>query len=215
VISATLRGGVLESTHRSQLRETITLNLRSDGARTVWIDVAGRPGFTVVSPTAAIAAGDAWRFEVRLGDDAAAAHGSCPASICRLEIVQERIEQRSVIASTARNEQIAFLLQNADIDEADRAVLQEWIALQGAIAAVDRDITELERDEAAIFRDQERIRANLAVIAAGHALYDRYLSDLAEQETRLAELRARAAAGRAERERVIQARDALIERLGW
>jgi hypothetical protein len=215
VISATLRGGVLESTYRSRVRETLTLTLRSDTPRTVWLDVAGRPGFAVVSPAAAIAAGDAWRFEVRLGDDGAAAHGACPESSCRLEVVQERIEQRTVIVTTARSEQLAFLLQNASIDEADRAVLQEWIALQTAIAALERDVTELERAEAAIFRDQERIRANLAVIAPGNALHERYLNDLSEQEARLTDLRARAAAGRAERERVIQARDALIARLGW
>lgn len=218
VVSAVLRGSVLETSWRSVLTTRYRLEPRGDGAPFVVVEHPQRAGFTVVSPEGPVETGDAWRFGVEIGADVAPdptvpAHLSCTDDACVLTVVMERIEGRRTAVANVGGDQIAFYLENVELTAADREALEAILALQRRMGELDRQVVSLESQVNEVFRDQSRIRDNMSALERSSALYRRYLADLEAQENLLTELREAIADRREERATAQRELDELVARL--
>ena len=218
VVAAVLRGSVLETSWRSVLTTRYRLEPRGDEGRFVVVEHPQRGGFTVVSPEGPVEAGAAWRFGVEVGSDApldptVPAHLSCAEDACVLTVVMERLEGRRMAVANVGGDQIAFYLENVDLSDDDRAVLETVLELQRGMAELDRQVVSLEAQVNEVFRDQSRIRDNMAALERNSSLYRRYLADLEAQENLLTELREAIADRRDERARLQRELDELVARL--
>jgi hypothetical protein len=218
VVSAVLRGSVLETSWRSVLTTRYRFESRGDGERFVVVEHPQRGGFAVVSPEAPVETGDAWRFGVEIGADAPVdptvpSHLVCDDDECVLAVVMERIDGRRTAVANVGGDQIAFYLENVELSGADREALEAVLALQRSMAELDRQVVALEAQVNEVFRDQSRIRDNMAALERNSSLYRRYLADLEAQENLLTELREAIADRRSERAQAQRELDELIARL--
>jgi hypothetical protein len=219
LVSVLLRGGIVETSHRLRLRTTVRIGAVDD-PRFLVVELPRRPGYEVVSPTPAPAeTADALRFGVALagaeGDATVPTHATCAAETpCTLEVVFERVERRTVALGFSDPQQVRLYLQNADLSAEDRATFERYLDLQGQLVALGRAAAEAQGRLDAVFRDQERVRQNMAALDRTTPLYRRYLADLEAQEDEVDALEERLADVAAERREVQEALDALIAGLG-
>jgi uncharacterized coiled-coil protein SlyX len=218
VVSAVLRGSVLETSWRSVLTTRYRFESRGDGERFVVVEHPQRGGFAVVSPEAPVETGDAWRFGVEIGADAPVdptvpSHLVCDDDECVLAVIMERIDGRQTAVANVGGDQIAFYLENVELSGADREALEAVLALQRSMAELDRQVVALEAQVNEVFRDQSRIRDNMAALERNSSLYRRYLADLEAQENLLTELREAIADRRSDRAQAQRELDELIARL--
>jgi hypothetical protein len=216
VVSVTLRGGVLETVQRSRLRTSVDVVATDGLARVVVVDVPRRPGYEVVAPPEGPwETPDALRFVVALGADAAATaaasagpvHARCePDATCRLDVVFERLESRTLALAAVDAERLAVFLENPTLGPREREAIEAVVSLQRRLVAAGRDLSAIQSRTDAVFRDQERIRQNMLAIDRASSLYARYLADLAAQEDELVVLQVR-------REEIAAHRRALQEEL--
>ncbi|MBA2666178.1 MAG: hypothetical protein H0U69_03975 [Trueperaceae bacterium] len=210
-----LRGGLLETVHRLRVR-TVVRVAHPSTSRFLVIELPRRPGYDVVSPEPApTETAAALRFGVALvgddaivpSDDTVPTHATCEGDApCRLEVVFERVESRTIALANVDSERLVVFLENVTLDDDDRAVLAEIVALGRRASGLARDAAAVAARIDALFRDQERVRQNMAALDRNSTLYRRYLADLESQEDELAELAA-------ERDSLVQARRAAQEAL--
>ncbi|MFO8148685.1 MAG: hypothetical protein R6T93_00160 [Trueperaceae bacterium] len=218
VVSAVLRGSVLETSWRSVHTTRYRLEPRGDGERFVVVEHPQRGGFAVVSPEGPVETGDAWRFGIEIGtgapvDPTVPSHLVCDDDTCVLTVVMERLDGRQTAVNNVGGDQIAFYLENVDLSDADREALEAVLELQRDMAELDRQVVALEAQVNEVFRDQSRIRDNMAALERNSSLYRRYLADLEAQENLLTELREAIADRRSERAEAQRELDELIARL--
>ncbi len=211
-----LRGGLLETVHRLRLR-TIVRVTGGDEARFVVVELPQRTGYDVVSPTPApVTTARALRFGVALTGDPTAAgdlpddpgvptHLTCaPTDACRLEVVFERTEARTLALADVAADRLALFLENPTIDADDRAVLEAVVDLRRRLSDVNAAAAERRARLDAVFRDQERVRQNMGALDRNSSLYRRYLADLEAQEDEVDAIEA-ALAERTEERRTLEA----------
>jgi len=208
VVAARLVRGLLETETRQRVTQTVRLTPRTDEERFVLVDVPRVEGYEVVSPSPApLLTPDALRFGVVLnasegaeGPDGVPVQLRCPAGeeACVLEVVLERVTQRTVALSDVSADAIAVYLEDLELDDATRRVLQDVLALQREAAQLRADMGARETRVAEINADQQRVRQNMQSLDRDSSLYRRYVADLEAQEDELdalseeiAELRAR------------------------
>ncbi len=200
VSAVALRNGTVVTTLKQRLRTRYTLTSRDGQARFVVLDHAKRAGYAVVAPAAKPAeTASSYRFGVALRG----ADGSSPApdatvptvatcdagAPCTVDVVTERTVEQSLAVSNVATDDLAFYLANVELSPADRATLAQVLDLKQRIAALGRQVQQLQAQIDGIFQDQSRIRQNMAALDLNSALYRRYASDLEAQENRLADLR--------------------------
>ncbi len=225
LVSVLLRGGIVETAHRLRLRTTVRVS-GVDDPRFLIVELPRRAGYDVVAPTPApTETADALRFGVALagaeGDATVPTHVECAATeggagdeACTLEVVFERVERRTVALGFTDPQQVRLYLQNADLSADDRAVFERYLDLQGQLVALERAAADARGRLDAVFRDQERVRQNMAALERNSALYRRYLADLEAQEDEVDALEVRLADLADERRTVQEAIDALVAGLG-
>jgi chromosome segregation ATPase len=148
-------------------------------------------------------------------DPAVPTHLVCrPHGACVLEVVLERLDSRSVAVANVASSDLAFYLENVEMSAEDRALLERVVSLQRELAEVERALQAAQARIDAIFREQERIRANLATLPRDSDLYRRYVADLDAQEDELTALRAELERQRAERDELRRRLDELVAGLG-
>ena len=198
VVSVALVNGLLETSYRQRITTTYEVELRGDDPRFLVIEHPRRDGYEVVSPVPPPAQElDAFRFGVALREDAAGPPpGDLPTHLrclegeaCELTIVLEREIARTLAVDNLSSEQIVFYLENVELSEEDRRVLALILDLKSEVADLDGRISVQRQQIDAIFRDQQRIRENMAQLDRDSTLYRRYLSDLESQEDELGGLR--------------------------
>jgi hypothetical protein len=189
--------GVLRLDERLRHTTAVTLTAPSAEPRDLLVEIARRPGATLV-PDAALAPAEetatAWRFAVSLA----------PGQSRTLTIRQDRITRQS-IALLDGEPAIARIFGLQGLDPAARAALQRLAELRAARAATSAELERLIAESRQIDADQERIRRNLAAVPATDALHGRLLRQLEAHETRIDALRraqdqARAAIAQAQKD---------------
>jgi len=116
-----------------------------------------------------------------------------PASKTVKFTVVERGDQSEHHAlSNMNRDLVAYWLTQRWIDERTRATLLGLIELGEKAATIARRIQQREGEVAEIFKNQERLRANLTALGSTtdeRGLRERYVSELGREEDRLKELR--------------------------
>jgi septal ring factor EnvC (AmiA/AmiB activator) len=98
----------------------------------------------------------------------------------------ERLELRRLSIDNLSGEQIAVYLENVELDDDTRALLEQVLELQTRIAALTRSVAQERQRVDQIFQDQDRIRQNMAALDRASDLYARYVRELEAQEDLLA-----------------------------
>ncbi len=195
VVSVRIDGGLLRSEVRRRAITRYRVARDDDEARLLVIEHPAPDGWTVASPEPdPVRTEDAWRFGVALGDvgDEADDGAALPVQLrcdgeeaCLLEVVLERTESQTTQIASLSADRIVVLLQNVELDPADRQALERIAELQRRVSQLDAAIAEQQQRRDDIHREQDRIRENMRVLDRNASLYRRYLSDLEAQEDEL------------------------------
>ncbi|NTX09807.1 hypothetical protein HUA76_03320 [Myxococcus sp. CA056] len=119
-----------------------------------------------------------WRFKRDLA----------PGSQDELVVSERTRGHRQYSISSAGPDEVAFFLSQRYVDAKMADALREVIAIRERVAALTRDEQQLTAERAQLFKDQERIRANIESLKSGvsqRELAERFVAKLNEQEDRL------------------------------
>ena len=100
----------------------------------------------------------------------------------------ERPRQETLRVMSMSSSQIASYARAGELSAEVRKAFARMAELKNAIARHGRDVKTLENEQKTIVVDQKRIRGNIARIARGSDLYNRYIQKLNKQEDRLESL---------------------------
>ena len=172
--------GVFKRTIIDRQATTYRLKAPAREGRTVLVEHPRRKGWKLVSPR-----GDdveltvnTYRMEVKLDKGAKEV----------FEVVMERPRQETLRVMSMSSSQIASYAQAGELSAEVRKAFARMAELKNAIARHGRDEKTLEDEKKTIVDDQGRIRGNIARIARGSDLYNRYIQKLNKQEDRLESL---------------------------
>jgi len=174
--------GVLTASVRETSMTRYAIKGAPDGARTVIIEHAKRPGWTFSSDNEMDSTVSHHRLRVEL------AAGATDSVIA----LQERIlsETYGLISTDANR---LLYLSRRSPDKTVAAKLKELAELQTEITQIEDQIQQLRYTKDRESQDQERHRANLAAIQPGADLYKRAVRKLEASETRIETLEAEVA----------------------
>ncbi len=105
---------------------------------------------------------------------------------------EETPQETTYIISNVTPEQIQLWVRERSIDPEIEKALSGIVARKAEINAFAQKMAELDREQNEIFRDQERVRGNLARLGQTPeeaSLRQRYIRQLEQQETRLGAIR--------------------------
>lgn len=196
--SDTVRGvragrGVL--TVRIARVETRTYTIRNadQKPKTLVIEHAARPGYTLIGRKPTEKTATAYRFEVALA----------PGATETFPVSEERLVENSVTIATMAPDALLAHVRNANLSPQARRQLEEIADRMRQKAAAESEMKSLEARMAEISRDQQRIRQNIESlnrVSGQQQQVQDYARRLAEQEGELAGLRDKAAEARKRRE---------------
>lgn len=199
ISSVRLVSGMLEVTELTRRIFTFEVEGSADRSRVLIVQGPNLDGFTIVSPTPTPPTSDGRpRFGMAMvgADSVVPEDVSVPTHLvcregeaCLLEVVAERVNAQRVALTNLDPSRVEFYLDTVELTPADRALLAEIRDIQNDATELQRSLARIEGDIAVIFREQERIRANMAAVSEGSDLYRRYVADLTQQEDTLATLR--------------------------
>jgi hypothetical protein len=180
------RRGVL--TTRNAVVETRTYTIRNvdQKAKTLVIEHAARPEYTLLDRKPSEKTGNAYRFEVKL---AAGATEKFP-------VVEERVYERAFTITDLTPDVLFTYVRNKTFNDAARKQLEQIADLKRQIAAAERDIRSLDSQITDVTSDQERLRRNIGSlnqVSGQQQQVQAYAQRLAGQESQLASLRDRRA----------------------
>jgi hypothetical protein len=173
-------------TARLALDETKTYTIRNvdQKAKTLIIEHPVRQGYKLISLKPAETTANAYRFEVKLGPDAAE----------KFPVAEERVYETTTTVSSMTPDVLLTYIQNKALPEAARSQLQQILDSKRQIADLDGQIRDLDSDIGSIVTDQTRIRQNMQSLNQVSGQQDqvqKYARQLAAQESALANSRDR------------------------
>jgi hypothetical protein len=177
-----LRRGVLDA--KTALEETKTYTLKNVDPRekTVIIEHAQRPGYTLLSQKPTETTSNAYRFEVKLA----------AASTATFPVREERVYDQTFSVSNITPDLLATWTQNKALTDAARRQLDQIAQKKREVADNDSAIAQVHTDQQNLTQDQDRVRRNiesLRNVAGQQDLVQQYARQLAANETQLASLR--------------------------
>ena len=168
-------------THESEIREKKTYTFRNEDAspRSIIVEHAIRPGFTLRSDVRPVESTAGWmRFRVDVGAKQTAS----------LEIEEARPTEATFMLTNLNADQIGLFARQRTIDNATEEALRRILAQKAAISDIDSRKSSRQAEMERIFDDQQRLRENMKALrgsAEEKALLQRYTQQLSQQETRL------------------------------
>lgn len=177
-----LRRGVL--TAKTALEETKTYTLKNVDAKekTVIIEHAQRPGYTLLNQKPSETTSNAYRFEVKLASAGSAA----------FPVQEERVYDQTFSVSNLTPDLLATWTQNKALNDAGRRQLDQIQQKKRDVADNDSAIAQAHTDQQNLNQDQDRVRRNiesLRNVAGQQDLVQQYARQLSSNETQLAALR--------------------------
>jgi hypothetical protein len=170
----------------SEVREKKIYTIRNEDStpRTLIVEHPVRPGWNLSRDTLKPEETTAtmYRFRVAIG-----AKQSTTLEINESHPVETRVEVNSVT-----DDQVALMLKENAITPAIEQALRKILAQKDEVAALSAEVDKRDSDTTTIYDDQQRLRENLKALkgsAEEKALTQRYTKQLADQESRLDQLR--------------------------
>lgn len=180
----------------------------NEGLRTVVLEHPVRPDWQLVSATPAESSANYYRFRVEVK----------PKSTAEFIVQEESLLESSFSVSSITPEQIGIWVRDRSIDPEIEKALQAIAKKKSEINGLVQKIAALDKEQADIFRDQERIRANLQGLSQTPeeaTLRQRYIRQLDSQENRLAALNTERSKLDAARAAAQDQLDAMIQKLSF
>ncbi len=177
LIGLTAAAGVLHLRERDRWTARITLVAPAAEPRHLLVEIPRRPGTLTVEGglVPAEETATAWRLALDLHA------GETRALVVHVDRITE--EQ---VALTQDEHVLARLLGEPALDPAAHAALQHVADLRAALASRRAERQQLDARRAALERDEDRLRKNLAAVPSGDALHGRLVQSLADDEAQLA-----------------------------
>lgn len=176
-----LRKGIVMA--KSAARETTTYTVKNVDAKakTLVIERQLRDGYKVLNIKPSETTTKSNRFEVKLSAN----------QELQIPITEERQLEESIGIRNINRDVIAVWTQNKAISPAGRQGLEKILAKQDEISTADNELNIATAEQAEIVKDQERLRQNLGSlnrVAGQQELVQKYVKDLSDQETKIAQL---------------------------
>ncbi len=199
------RRGVV--TAKTALEETKTYTLKNVDARdkTVIIEHAQRPGYTLLSQKPSETTSNAYRFEVKLASAGTAA----------FPVHEERVYDQSLSVTNITPDLLVTWTQNKALSDAGRRQLDQISQKKREVADNDAAIAQVRTDQQNLTQDQDRVRRNiesLRSVAGQQDLVQQYARQLSTNENQLATLRDKESAVRKTKTTLESELNGLIER---
>ena len=171
-------------TARSAMQETKTYTVKNVDAKakTLVIEHAQRPGYTLLEHKPSETTPNAYRFEVKL---AASGTETFP-------VREEHVYDQALSVTNLTPDVLAVYVQNKTLNEGARRQLDQIAQKKAEVAANDAALRQAEADIASLTQDQSRIRSNIESLNRVSGQQDQvqqYARQLAAAETKLAALR--------------------------
>jgi hypothetical protein len=181
-VRLSIRRGTLHQKRQLRKRTVYTLKSKAQKARLVYVEHPYRSDWTLVEPESpAERSAQFYRFAVRLA----------PGGHETLTVTQEKpLDEMVSLTQGALNLLLAYTSGGEGVSPAIIAALSAVVERRRHIQELDGQAALLEQERNSIHNEQDRIRKNMSSLDRDSALYRRYVGELDQQETRLAELRA-------------------------
>ncbi len=197
-------------TTRIAMQETRTYTIRNVDAKakTLIIEHAQRPGFTLLSEKPAETTANAYRFELKLQ----------PSAVEKFPVSEERVYDSTISVIGMTQDALGAFIQNKALPQSAHRQFQEIADVKRQIADNDQRLHQTEADMNEVIHDQDRIRQNIASlnnVSGQQEQVQKYSRQLADQETRLAALRDAASEFRKKKAGLESSLNAAIEKLAF
>jgi len=176
------RRGVLTSRVAAQETKTYTIKNVDAKPKTLVIEHAQRPGYSLLERKASETTANAYRFEVKL---AASATETFP-------VREERVYDQTTSVSSMTPDVLASFVQNKVLSEAARRQLDQIAQKKREVAANEAALRQAEADLNSLTQDEGRLRSNIESLNRVSGQQDQvqqYARQLAAAEAKLAALR--------------------------
>ena len=180
------RRGILTTRNAVLETRTYTIHNVDQKDKTLVIEHAARPEYTLLDRKPTEKTSNAYRFEVKLG----------PGATEKFPVTEERVYERSFTITDLTPDVLLTYVRNKTFSEAARKQLEQIANLKQQIAAAGREIQSLESQINEVTTDQERVRRNIGSlnqVSGQQQQVQAYAQRLAGQESQLASLRDRRA----------------------
>jgi hypothetical protein len=178
----TASDGVLHVTmrHREVLHFTITAP--ANESRRVLLEIPKNGSRTLSIEGGAIAGSEEtaanWRLPITLK----------PGEVRKLTAYADELSREDTALLTDDGQVIVQLLNEQSLSAQARTALQRLVSLRQEEAAKREAVNQLKAQQGAVLQDEDRIRRNLAAVAANDALHTRLTRALDADETKLDQL---------------------------
>ncbi|MEX2187828.1 MAG: hypothetical protein WD875_13570 [Pirellulales bacterium] len=173
LMSVRIAKGVLYRTFKYVRGVEYTVKNSGERAKTVLIEYAHDPNWTLVAPKeAAEKTRDMYRFSV----------AAEPGKPVELAVSEERTVTEQVGLTNLDDNSIRFYVASDVVGDDVKKAMQEVVRRKQEIAAVVAERQESERRANVIRQEQERIRENLKVLPKDSELARTYIKKFADQE---------------------------------
>jgi hypothetical protein len=176
------RRGVLTSRVAAQETKTYTVKNVDAKAKTLVIEHAQRPGYTLLERKPSETTANAYRFEVKL---AASATETFP-------VREERVYDQTTSVSNMTPDILATFVRNKALNDTARRQLDQIAQKKSEVAANEAALRQTESDLTSLTQDETRLRSNIESLNRVSGQQDQvqqYARQLAAAETKLAALR--------------------------
>jgi len=181
--SVRISRGVMVQSTEERLRSTYSARNEDAEARTLVIEHPVRAGWTLGGTVKPDESTPVWhRFRVTIE----------PKTTVMFVVEETRANHAEFSVSSVTDDQVAVLVREKTLTDAQEAALREVMARRAAIAAISQEIGVRQREINQIGTDPTRVRENMKSLkgsAEEKQLLQRYVKQLNDQETRLDALR--------------------------
>jgi hypothetical protein len=206
--SVRISRGVMVQSTEERLRSTYSARNEDAEARTLVIEHPVRAGWTLGGTVKPDESTPAWhRFRVTIE----------PKTTVMFVVEETRANHTEFSVSSVTDDQVAVLVREKTLTDAQEAALREVMARKAAIAAISQEIGVRQREINQIGTDQTRVRENMKSLkgsAEEKQLLQRYVKQLNDQETRLDALRKESEELNARRAKMQEDLNRYIETIG-
>ncbi len=178
--SIKLINGILTTENKSVSKKVYIINNKAKKNKMVIVEHPIRSGWKLVSPRAPEERTDKYyRFRVKLKAE----------ENTRFQVQEEHLFNRTYYLTDQPLSRIEYFLSHGQTSRDISKALRYVIKIRTEMAAIERQISELENRERKITGDQDRVRRNMGAVDRNSKLYKRYMQNLYDQEDELADIR--------------------------
>jgi hypothetical protein len=163
-------------------KKTYTIRNNNETPRVLVLEHPVRNGWKLISTEPVETSANFYRFKVEIK----------PKTTTEFVVLEESPTESSFAVSSITPEQIGVWIRERSIDQQIEKSLQAIAEKKSEIKNLSQKIYNLDKEENDIFRDQDRLRGNLGRLGQNPEeaqLRQRYITQLASQENRLAEIK--------------------------